>query len=181
MTAVMMAAGLSIIRGKLCHVGWATLILGILPGAVIGTAITTTYGRWELTGDHWSKFVVGLTARFGWLSWLAAVVAMRGNRTIEEQAALDGAGPARIAWSIRLARCWPMLIASGLAVFALALSDLATTTQAQVSSFMPISLVLVDKMHKFEHGYVISLSLVLAVAALPGAAVAAWVSRRLNL
>lgn len=153
-------------------------MFGVVPGAVVGSAVGAAYGPWSLTTDHWVKMVAGLTARFAWVAWVAVVVSLRGNRAIEEQAAIDGADSARILWSIRLARGWPMPAAAGLAVAALALSDLATTVQVQVSSFMPISLVLVDKMHKFEDAYVVAISLCLAVCALPAIAAVALARRR---
>ncbi|GMU37504.1 MAG: hypothetical protein KJ057_09155 [Phycisphaerae bacterium] len=154
--------------------------VGILPAVVVGEAIICGYGGWSATQDHWVKLAAGWAARFGWLPVVAALATSARCREIEEQAVVDGADASRIAWSLRVRRQAPLILAGGAAAGALSLGDLATTVQAQVSSFVPISVVLVDKMHKFEDGYVLAISLILALVAAPCVAAAAWAVRRVS-
>lgn len=154
--------------------------VGVMPAVLVGEAIICGYGGWSPTQDHWVKLAAGWAARFGWLPVVAALATSARSREIEEQAVVDGADASRIAWSLRVRRQAPLILAGGAAAGALSLGDLATTVQAQVSSFVPISMVLVDKMHKFEDGYVLAISLILALVAAPCVAAAAWAVRRVS-
>ena len=154
------------------------LLFGVLPGTVVGKAVLVTYGSWAVTRDHWIQLVGGLAARFGWVVLLAAILAAKRNAQIEEQAAVDGADRGRIVRSLRLAPNAGLFLAAGLVASALAVGDLATTVQVQTSAFVPISLVLVDKMHNLEDGYVLAISLTLVVTAIPAVITAAWAARR---
>ncbi|MCG3132891.1 MAG: hypothetical protein FLDDKLPJ_03758 [Phycisphaerae bacterium] len=154
--------------------------VGVMPAVLVGEAIICGYGGWSPTQDHWVKLAAGWAARFGWLPVVAALATSARCKEVEEQAVVDGADASRIAWSLRARRQAPLILACGAAAGALSLGDLATTVQAQVSSFVPISVVLVDKMHKFEDGYVLAISLILALVAAPCVAGAAWAVRRVS-
>jgi len=188
--AVVAACTSAIVR-RAWRVGLVVALLyGIVPAALVGAAVYGVYvdletwlpgGRLRLRpwNDVAWMTAAGLAARYGWIAFLAVgAAAMLRDRELDEQAAVDGASWPRTLWQVRLAGQWPALACAMLAIAALSVSDVATATLVQVSSVRMISLLLVEAMHRFEDGLLISISLWLLLAALPGCLLAVWMVRR---
>jgi ABC-type Fe3+ transport system permease subunit len=156
----------------------AALALGIVPGALVGEGVLVAYQGVRPVYNNWPLLAIGFTARYGWIgiltAWLAAVSVGRDERA---QARTDGAGRTQI--SLRLGYAPNVaLLATGVAIVAaMSLADVAAASLLQVPSVGPISLILIEKFHRFEDGMLISLSLWLVAGAVP-AAVLAWAALR---
>jgi ABC-type spermidine/putrescine transport system permease subunit II len=167
--AVLLGAGIVTWRRRASASVWAVLF-GVLPGALIGESILAAYRPIDWIYSGWPIVVIGYVARYGWVGVLAAWLAVQASgRDLAEQARSDGAGELAITTRIRLAASMPILLCGAAIVAALSLSDIATASLVQVPSLPLISLILLDKYHRFEDGMLICLSLWLVAAALPGA------------
>ncbi len=156
------------------------LLVGTIPGALIGVAMIAAYNH-ETTAllyDDWPIVAMTYVTRFGWVGMLAAMAATTAYPSLIEQAETDGAGDANVLSAIRLPLVWPTLLAGGAIVVALALSDVAASNLIRVPTFNSLAAVLMEKFHRFEDGMLVSISLALAVAAVPPAIFAAIVVKR---
>ncbi|MCH7527851.1 MAG: hypothetical protein IID39_10475, partial [Planctomycetes bacterium] len=160
-----------------------TLVIGLLPGALVGEAVLAAYqptgwlyeisafetvGRWIY--DHWPLLVIGLTARFAWIGVLAAWLASRTiARQLLWQSAVDGADASTARLTLTLSYQWPTLLAGMFLAAAMAMADVATTEMVAVPTAPMIARILIEKFHRFETGMLISLSLWLVASAVPGA------------
>ena len=179
LTAVFMGACLVSLRGLRVVAFAGALLWAALPGALVGEAVVCAYLRFPVVYDHWPIVVIGYVARFGWVGILVAWLAYESAGSDQLQAARsDGAGPLTIAWRVALASNWVVLVCGVMIVAALSLSEVATTSLVRVPSLDPIALILIEKFHRFEDGILISLSLLLVAAALPGAILAGVAARR---
>ncbi len=185
-----MAVGLLFVRPIWRVAMVVAIIFGVLPGALVGEAVYATFGlaqeimpgglgRAGPWNDHWVMVVVGMTAKYAWIAFLIIGAAMMGREPeLDDQASTDGATRGEVMQHIRLARHAPAMLCAVLVVAAFALADVAVATQVQVSSVRPVSLLLVEAMHRFEDEMLISISLWLVVAAMPGALLSVWAIRR---
>ena len=156
------------------------MLLGAIPGALIGVAMIAAYNH-ETTAllyDDWPIVALTYVTRFGWIGMLTALAATRAHPLLIEQARTDGAGDADMLSAIRLPLVWPTLLAGGAIVVALALSDVAASNLIRVPTFNSLAAVLMEKFHRFEDGMLVSISLVLALAAIPPAVLAALIAKR---
>jgi ABC-type Fe3+ transport system permease subunit len=179
--AMAVAVAVGYVRG----VRWpATLIaalLGILPGALIGEALIAGFNRPSLAWvyDGWPIVTLAYLARFGWLGAVAGwLISREAAGCAAEQAATDGASRAQVMYCVILPGKWMMLAGIGAAVAALSLAELVASAMVRVPSFSPISQVIIEKFHRFEDDMLISLSLLLVLAAVPAALLIAGASRR---
>lgn len=159
----------------------ATLLFGALPGALIGESLVIAYNRDALwwVYDHWPIVAMSYLARFGWIGVVIALAAVRQAAPgVVAQARVDGAPWSAIARHVHWPSSWPTLVCGACVVAALSLADVATSAMVRVPSFAPIAHVLMEKFHRFELDMLVSLSLWLVVAALPGALLAGLVLRR---
>lgn len=161
---------------------WAVwvILLGALPGALLGKALVTAYNRaafgWFY--DSWLIVSAGYVARFAWLSALVALLLARDLRSpLADQAAMDGAGRWSALLHIFLPTRLGLIAALVLIVVALSLGEAATTSLVRVPTFAPVSLVIIEKFHRLEDDMLISLSLLLVAVSLPAAASIAWAWR----
>jgi len=155
------------------------LAFGILPGALVGEALVAAYLRVGILYDYWPIVVLSYVARFGWVGTLAGLLAMRSvHRDLVQQARTDGADELNVDARIRLWPNWPVLAGGVCIVAAFSLADVTAVSLVRVPSIGTISLTLIEKMHRFEEGMLVSLSLWLVAAALPAAALAALALRR---
>jgi len=156
----------------------AALALGVVPGSLAAEGVLAAYRGVGLIYNHWPLLVVGYVARYGWIGlaigWLAAVSV---GRDVAAQARTDGAGPSRVAWRLGYVPNAALLSAGVAVVAAMSLADVAGAALLQVPGIGPISLVLLEKFHRFEDGMLISLSLFLVAGAMP-AALLSWAALR---
>ena len=151
-----------------------TLLFGLLPGALIGEVIVVAYRSVPMVYYEWPLVVIGLIARFAWVGVMVAWAAWAaGADELADQARSDGASDSTIAWSVRLAAHLPVLAAGAMVAAVLALAELVTASLVQVPSVGLISLILIEKFHRFEDGMLAALSLWLVIPAVAAAVAAA--------
>ena len=120
------------------------LVCFLVGGQLVAVALVRIYNRRLLGMDDWlydtpASAVLAYTARFGWIA-LASGLATHGVgwRTLREQSAIDGAGPLRTTWSVVLPIAWPTLLATGLVVAALSLTEVPTTVLLAPQALVPL-------------------------------------------
>lgn len=155
--------------------------MGALPGSLVGAALIAAYNRpgvyWVY--DHWPIVVFAYVARFSWIGILVGIATnSQTNQTAADQARVDGARGFSIFRHVRLPSNGPAWIGGIGVATTLALAEISTTSMVRVPAFSPISLVLVEKFHRFEHQMLISLSLCLVLATIPAAGLLVGVLRR---
>lgn len=166
-----MIMGLGWIELKCCRTAmflW-TIMLGMMPGALIGKSLIAAYNHSVSATlfDHWPVVVLGYVAHFGWIGIVTAIVATRrSTHDTLDQAHTDGADQTRYVMNILIPCSWPVLISGAGIVTALSIGEVATTSMLRVPDFSPISLVIIEKFHRFEDGMLISLSLFLVITSL---------------
>jgi len=177
--AVVMGAGLGLWRsGRQIGTVWA-LACGVLPGALIGQALIAAYLNLAPVYNEWPIVVACYVARFGWIGMLVGYLAMANVwPDLVDQARTDGADAFTVDTRVRLWPNLPVLASGGLIVAALSLADLTAIALVRIPTIGTISLTLVEKMHRFEEGMLVSLSLWLVLAALPAAGALAIALRR---
>lgn len=157
------------------------LAWAVVPGALVGEAVIAAYLPFEGIYSHWMLTVVGYVARFGWMGVLFAyVVVKQADEASIGAAMVDGATPGLATFRVTLANHWPTLFAGVLISAALSLADVATTSLVRVPVFSPVSLILIEKFHRFEDDILAALCVLLMVAACPGVALLslAWRGKR---
>lgn len=170
--AVVMGAGL-VASGRLRAFAFVgTVLFGVMPGALVGESLVAAYNHHATAWlyDHWPILVLSYVSRFGWIGLLAAMVATAQTpATLVAQARTDGAGEADLIRRVRLPLALPTLLAAVAVIAALAAADIATSSLVRVPAYGPIAHVLIEKFHRFEDGMLVSLSLWLVAATIPGA------------
>lgn len=153
--------------------GLAALLVGALPGGLIGIAFIAAYNS-NLLGyvyDHWTVLSLGYVARFGWIAYLAAIIALprRFPRTLVEQSAIDGASPSDRFRFVTLPLILPDLVVLWMIISALGLAEVPTTDLLRVPGYTPVSQVLIESFHRLEDGKMAAICIWLMLAALPAA------------
>lgn len=179
--SVAMAMGFAAKRRLLMFgLSWS-LMLGALPGALVGASLVAAFNN-HLTGplyDHWPIVVLSYVARFSWIGFATAMLIVESTeRDLLDQALIDGADYRTAFSRIQFAIHWPTLCCAGAIIAAMSLSDVSASSLVRVPSFSPIAHVLMEKFHRFEDGMLVSLSLILVLAALPPATILALTLRR---
>jgi len=167
-------------RGGRFALGW-TVMLGALPGGLIGVALIGAYNN-SVTYpiyDAWPIVAISYAARFGWIGVLIGLL-VTGRRAspLAAQARTDGADDGAVLTRVQLPMHFATLLAGVAVVTALALADVAASSLVRVPSYNPIAHVLIEKYHRFEDGMLVSLSLWLTAAVVPAAVLLAWMMRR---
>jgi ABC-type Fe3+ transport system permease subunit len=158
----------------------AALMMGLLPGALIGRAVIAGYNHAVAAPvfDNWPAVMLGHGARFGWIGLLAGVVLLwRMERELIDQARIDGAGSGDILWRLHLPLGAPVIMGTIAVVAALSAGEVAATTMLRVPSYSPVALVIIEKFHRFEDDMLISLSLMMVATSLVAALLAVWAVR----
>jgi len=155
------------------------LLWAVLPGALIGKGLIAAYLPFDFIYSHWTLTVLGYVARFGWIGVLCAyLVSMQGGRASEQAAMVDGASGGMATWRVTFANHWPTLAGGATIAAAMALAELATTSLVRVPSYTPVSLILIEKFHRFEDDILVALCILMLIAACPAIIVAAIAVRR---
>ena len=159
-----------------------SLIVGALPGALIGDAFIAAFNRSGLVWVYDSWLIVALchTARFSWIGVLAAMLATRNlGSDVAAQARVDGASEPALIYGLMTAMGRGLLIASVGVTTILALGEAAATALVRVPTFSPLSQILIEKFHRFEDGTLVSLCLLTIAASVPVVLALSAASRRL--
>lgn len=152
-------------RGRLGRVVLVTaLVAGLVPGGVVGEAFVAGYNHAPLAAiaDHWPVIALAHCARFAWIPALAAATASRGLGTLREQATLDGANAAERFWCVDRPLASPILRAAAVCMVTVACGDAVVVALLRVPDYSPLSLLVIEKFHRFEEGIVAVLSMQMA-------------------
>lgn len=150
-------------------VGLSCFLVG---GPLLAIAVVRIYNRRWLGMDDWLydsplSAMLAHVARFGWIVVLAGwATHVGGWRQVREQAAIDGAGPWRAALAVVLPLAWPTLLAAGLVVSALSLTDVPVSVLLAPQTLVPLLMTWVH-MLRYEpmiEASLLMVSLMLAMA-----------------
>lgn len=157
------------------------IIFGALPGALVGEGIVAAYNRSGLNGIYssWAILSIAYVARFAWVGLcVAGILRHQTSASLAEQADTDGATPGRIVRHIVLALHGPALCAGIGLVTILGTSEVPTASMVRPPGLAPVSLVIIEKFHRFEDGLMITLCLALVVLGVVSAGLWALLAHR---
>lgn len=181
--AALLVAAAAIVRRQ----RWAmpvALVAFLVGGQLLAIALIRLYNRPRLEWVYNAPpiMVMAYLARFGWLVLLAAGVTWgRPWQRLREMAAVDGAGPGQVARHVVWPLAWPLLLASGVLVMILSLTEVPATVLISPLRPQPIVPMLMTWVHTLESDPMIEASLLLMAVVVALAAVAAglaWVGAR---
>jgi len=161
----------------------AMILLALLPAPTVGRGLIDLLDRpmgiprdwhWHPYDDTPFAWILGMIARFGFVPMVIALSARRGCvEDAADQARLDGASGLTILARIRVPELAGPLLAGGILVFCLALSELQVSSMLIPPRFGGSVAVSVDQqVHFGRQTNVIAMCLLLSIPALIGAALA---------
>ncbi len=194
------AAAAFLIGGQLLAIALIRIYNRRFPGldhAAGWLATHTTPRRWGLAGvvgrvgdvddwayNGWPVPVLAYVGRFGWLALVAARSTWsRPWRELRDMAALDGAGPVATAAAVVWPLAWPTLVAGGLLVGALSLTEVPATVLLFPMNPQVLTPSLMTWLHMVRYDAMIDASLLMMMSVLvPALAAVALVAvgRRLT-
>jgi sugar lactone lactonase YvrE/ABC-type spermidine/putrescine transport system permease subunit II len=152
------------------------LVTFLLGGQLIAIAQIRLYNR---PGLHWVYnaapiMVIAYVARFGWVALLAGRATWSPRwRPMRDLAAVDGAGPVRSAVKVLWPLSWPLLLAAGVLVMALSLTEVPATVLMSPQRPPMLTPMLMTWVHMLRYDAMIEASLLLmSIVAVLGAFVA---------
>jgi ABC-type Fe3+ transport system permease subunit len=142
----------------------------LVGGQLLAIALIRIYNRaWlDWPYNHWPLPVIAYVGRFGWLA-VAAGVATWGRgawRELRDMAAMDGAGAVRSAASVVWPLAWPTLLAGGLLVGALSLTEVPATVLLSPQNPQVLTPTLMTWLHMLRSDPMIEASLLMMVGVL---------------
>lgn len=147
----------------------ATVALGIMPAAIVGQTMVIAYRRADLVYDHWPVMILTQVARWGWIGWLAGWLVVRSTPVaLTDQARTDGAAESTAEIAVGWRGQWMTLAAAAAVIAALSLGEVAAMSIVRPPGIGWIAQTLMEKFHRFEDQMLVTISLVLACAPLPG-------------
>lgn len=170
-------------RGRRVVLVWS-IVSAALPGALIGQMIVIAFLPVGWLYNHWLLMVIAYVGRFGWIGIVAAWIARAAaDREQIDAARSDGADETAALWHVGYRSHWATFCAAVFVVASLSLAEVATTSLVRVPGVTPVSLLLVEKFHRFEDDTLVALSLLPMLAALPAAVmgvaiVGGWLRRK---
>ncbi|UCG33480.1 MAG: hypothetical protein JSU68_02370, partial [Phycisphaerales bacterium] len=145
---------------------------GFLPAALIGKALAITYVHVPAIYDHWPILVLVYAARFAWIGALVGwLMRAGGSDDLERVAGLDGATAEQVFWRVRVALHGPLVLCGWLAASGFCLAELAAASQVALPQYGLLSMILIEKFHRFEEQMLVSISLTLQLLPLVAAGV----------
>jgi len=168
LVAVALGMGVMALRsGRRAVLVWS-ILCAALPGALIGQMIVIAFLPIEWLYNHWLLMVIAYVVRFGWIGIVAAWIARSAaDREQIDAARSDGADESAALWHVGYRSHWAVLFAAVFVVASFSLAEVATTSLVRVPGVTPVSLLLVEKFHRFEDDMLVALSLLPMLAALP--------------
>lgn len=146
-----------------------TIGFGILPAALVGEAHILAYRRITWAYDGWAIMLLAQIARWGWVGCVAAWLVRRStSRELIDQARTDGATRASAERGLGWRLHWPILASAALLATALTMAEVPAMSLVRPPGYGWMSLVLMEKFHRFEDQMLVTISLALACAPLPG-------------
>jgi len=179
--AVLMGLGIVTTQKKNSTVLWWSIVMGGLPGALIGKTLIAAYNHSATAElfDHWPIMVICHLARFGWIGIVAVIIASNQSRQgMFAQSQTDGADDSQFITNILIPSSWHVLLSGVGLVIALSIGDVAGATLVRVPDYSPLSLVIIEKFHRFEDGMLISLSMFLVFTCLLVVGLISWAWNR---
>ncbi|MBI3835856.1 MAG: hypothetical protein HY287_16135 [Planctomycetes bacterium] len=168
-----MAAGIAVALGGLIFAAggrllnvaaqWA-LLVGAVPGALIGAALIAAYNRllFGLIYDHWPIVTICYISKFGWIGGIAGYAVVSARKTgLLAQASLDGASESAQLWRVVAPLHSRMLVACVTIVSALSLGEAATSDLVRIPAFQTAASILIEKFHRFEDEIVVGITLII--------------------
>ncbi|MEO6437182.1 MAG: hypothetical protein ABIP55_15685, partial [Tepidisphaeraceae bacterium] len=156
------------------------LVTFLLGGQLIAIGMIRTYNRPGLSWVYnaWPIVVMADLARFGWVALLAGRTTWSPRwRQLRDLAALDGAGPMRTAASVVWPLSWPILLAAGVLVMVLALTEVPATLLILPQRPPMLTPMLMTWVHMLRYDAMIEASLLLmSVVGVMGLVVAALIA-----
>ncbi len=153
---------------------WA-ITFGALPGALIGESLIAAYNRagFEIVYAYWPILAIGYVARFAWVGLcLAGALHRYVAQSLIDQAVTDGASGGAVMRHVVLPIHWSALATAAGLVTVLSVAELPVSSMVRPPGLAPISLVIIEKFHRYEDGLLITLSL--ALVAIGTLAAACW-------
>ncbi len=181
--ALVMGLGIFTTHKNRSAILWWAVVMGVLPGALIGKTLIAAYNHSTTAYlfDHWPIMVISYLTRFGWIGILAVYIAARQSRPgMFSQSQTDGADDSQFMTNILIPMSWPVLLSGAGLVAALSIGDVASTTLMRVPDYSPISLIIIEKFHRFEDGMLVSLSLSLVFTCMIIVGLISWAWNRSN-
>ena len=176
--AVALASGAAVSR-----VFWplaAALVTFLVGGQLIAIAQIQLYNRDGLSWVYnaWPIMVMAYVSRFGWLALLAGRATWSPRwRGLRDLAAVDGAGPLRTLLGVVGPIAWPLLVAAGVLVMVLGLTEVPATLLISPQRPPMLTPMLMTWVHMLRYDAMIEASLLLmTVAAVLGGVVALLVA-----
>jgi len=160
-----------------------SVVWGIVPGALVGESLVAGYNNALLMPvyAHGTILVLGYVARFAWVGLaLATALHGRADAAMLDQVAVDGASPGQRLRYVILPVHGPLLAAASGLGTVLAVAELPVSTMIRPPGLTPVSLIIVEKFHRFEDGLLIALSLTLVGLALVVTAVWTFSAHRIR-
>jgi len=147
------------------------LVTFLVGGQLLAIALIRMYNR-EATAWVYNAppiVVMAFVARFGWVALVAGRSTWSPHwRSLRDMAAMDGAGPVRTASHVLWPLAWPILLAAGVLVMALSLTEVPATLLLSPQRPPMLTPMLMTWVHMLRYDAMIeaSLLLMLLVAAL---------------
>ena len=172
------AAGVALVASFFSAARWIPGLLALagasflVGGQLLAIALIRLYNRPTLGVDNWVYdtsliAVIAYIGRFGWL----AVAAGRGTwsrpwRELREMAGLDGATDLSTAFNVVWPLAWPVLLAGGLLVGALSLTEVPATVLLMPQHPQVLTPTLMTWVHMVRYDAMIEASLLMMGAVL---------------
>ncbi len=173
LTVATLAAGVAIVASMFAAARWTRGLMVVasavflIGGQLLAIAVIRIYNRpfLGLRGWAYDSSVVTVAAyvgRFGWLAMAAARGTWVGPwRELRSMASLDGAGPMRAAWAVVWPVAWPTLLAGGLLVGALSMTEVPATVLLMPQHPQVLTPVLMTWVHMVRFDPMIEASLLM--------------------
>ncbi|MEA2711614.1 MAG: hypothetical protein QOF78_4215 [Phycisphaerales bacterium] len=156
------------------------LVTFLIGGQLIAIAQIQLYNRGGLSWVYnaWPIMVMAYLSRFGWLALAAGRSTWSPRwRGLRDLAAVDGAGPIRTALGVVWPIAWPLLVAAGVLVMVLGLTEVPATLLISPQRPPMLTPMLMTWVHMLRYDSMIEASLLLmSVSALLGVVIALLVA-----
>lgn len=153
--------------------GWlvVSLLVAVLPAALVGTALVSVFDRPGLLGWFYDASPVvwwlGSLSRFAFVGLLVTVAAGGpGEAMVRELSRLDGLARWQEAWFVRWPMLWRPCLAGAVAAGLLAISEVAVSTLVRPPGTGVIAISLLNQMHFARQDSVIASSLLMVLPAI---------------
>ncbi|HRK30531.1 MAG TPA: hypothetical protein PLD59_05585 [Tepidisphaeraceae bacterium] len=137
----------------------------LLGGQMLAIGLIRLFNR-NITAFIYDSFAIAVlayAARFGWLALAAGGMTwQRGWVSLRELAAIDGASPGQTLRSVVLPLAWPVLLAAGLLVAVLSLTEVAATVLLSPQNPQPLVPMLLQWVHLQRYDAMIEGTLLLS-------------------